>query len=343
MMETLVGDNGSRFIIAAGAVAIGLLCLVAVLWIMRNRPSSPFVRGGKNRQPRLAVLDAAAVDTRRRLVLVRRDDVEHLIMIGGPTDIVIESRIVPDDAAAAAAPVAATAERQVTKSPAAPEHSAPAPQPVSAHAPAETAKIEPIRPVGSDEPPRAVPVREPEPAPKPEATVQRRPMPVEPPPRPEPVVRTSPSAPAVLPVSAAVSPQDALRAARERILPMTQPSRDERFPQPVSETPEPPRPVQLPPVSRPAEPVAVESPATIERPVAVDKAADFERFLDAEISGDLQRLSSTVAPKPEARPTAAAARQEPVLGPPLEDDRKEESIEEEMSRMLADISAGRKP
>lgn len=99
MMETILGDNASRFMIAAGAVAIGLLCLVAVLRLMRNKPSSPFVRGGKNRQPRLAVLDAAAVDTRRRLVLVRRDDVEHLIMIGGPTDIVIESRIAPREKA----------------------------------------------------------------------------------------------------------------------------------------------------------------------------------------------------------------------------------------------------
>jgi hypothetical protein len=41
------------------------------------------------------VLDAAAVDARRRIVLVRRDDVEHLVMIGGPTDVVIESGIRP--------------------------------------------------------------------------------------------------------------------------------------------------------------------------------------------------------------------------------------------------------
>jgi hypothetical protein len=40
------------------------------------------------------VIDAAAVDGRRRLVLVRRDNIEHLIMIGGPTDIVVESTIV---------------------------------------------------------------------------------------------------------------------------------------------------------------------------------------------------------------------------------------------------------
>jgi len=44
--------------------------------------------------PRLAVIDAAAVDGRRRLVLVRRDNIEHLLMIGGPTDIVVESNIV---------------------------------------------------------------------------------------------------------------------------------------------------------------------------------------------------------------------------------------------------------
>jgi hypothetical protein len=44
--------------------------------------------------PRLAVIDAAAVDGRRRLVLVRRDNIEHLLMFGGPTDIVVEPNIV---------------------------------------------------------------------------------------------------------------------------------------------------------------------------------------------------------------------------------------------------------
>jgi hypothetical protein len=43
---------------------------------------------------RLAVVDAAAVDGRRRLVLIRRDNVEHLLMIGGRTDIVVEPNIV---------------------------------------------------------------------------------------------------------------------------------------------------------------------------------------------------------------------------------------------------------
>ncbi|UDF29235.1 UNVERIFIED_ORG: flagellar biosynthetic protein FliO [Roseateles sp. XES5] len=94
MFQEILAENGTKFIIAAAVVLLGLLCLALVLWIIRGRPSSPFIRGGRNRTPRLAVLDAAAIDTRRRLVLLRRDDVEHLVMIGGPTDIVIESRIV---------------------------------------------------------------------------------------------------------------------------------------------------------------------------------------------------------------------------------------------------------
>ena len=93
MLDEIAGAYGSRFFLAAGGVGIALLLLIGILWVLRNRAPSPFVRGGKNRQPRLQVLDAAAVDARRRLVLVRRDGVEHLIMIGGPTDIVIESGI----------------------------------------------------------------------------------------------------------------------------------------------------------------------------------------------------------------------------------------------------------
>lgn len=96
MFDDVVGAYGSRFLLAAGGVGIALILLIAVLWFLRGRAPSPFVRGGRNRQPRLQVLDAAAVDARRRLVLVRRDNVEHLVMIGGPTDIVIESRILPE-------------------------------------------------------------------------------------------------------------------------------------------------------------------------------------------------------------------------------------------------------
>ena len=50
---------------------------------------------GPRPEPRLGVSEQATVDSRRKLVLVRRDDVEHLIMTGGPVDVVIETGIVP--------------------------------------------------------------------------------------------------------------------------------------------------------------------------------------------------------------------------------------------------------
>ncbi|WP_180897488.1 flagellar biosynthetic protein FliO [Martelella soudanensis] len=76
-------------------VALGVIILIIVaIWVLMHlRPPSPFIRGGKNRKPRLFVVDAAAVDARRRVVLIRRDNVEHLVMIGGPNDILLETRI----------------------------------------------------------------------------------------------------------------------------------------------------------------------------------------------------------------------------------------------------------
>lgn len=77
--------------------AWGLLALVVLLLTVlgitraRHMRSGMFIAGG--RKHRLAVMDATAIDNRRRLVLVRRDDVEHLLLIGGHNDVVVEADI----------------------------------------------------------------------------------------------------------------------------------------------------------------------------------------------------------------------------------------------------------
>jgi hypothetical protein len=75
---------------------IAVLALIGVAaWLVRRFATSRLgANTNRGRMPRLAVIDAAAVDGRRRLVLVRRDNVEHLLMIGGPSDIVVEPNIV---------------------------------------------------------------------------------------------------------------------------------------------------------------------------------------------------------------------------------------------------------
>jgi flagellar protein FliO/FliZ len=74
-------------------VVLGLIAAAA--WVVRRfgtgRTGGSAARG---RQPRLGVVDHASVDSRRRLLIIRRDNVEHLVMVGGPTDVVVETNIV---------------------------------------------------------------------------------------------------------------------------------------------------------------------------------------------------------------------------------------------------------
>lgn len=71
-----------------------VLALIGVIaWIARRYGiglSAAVPRSGKRR---LSVVETTALDTKRRLVLVRRDAVEHLLLIGPNADTVIESAI----------------------------------------------------------------------------------------------------------------------------------------------------------------------------------------------------------------------------------------------------------
>jgi flagellar protein FliO/FliZ len=94
MFESLFGSEmplAARFFIAF-LIVLALIGLTA--WLVRRFGSSRLGTTARGRQPRLAVIDAATVDGRRRLVLIRRDNIEHLLMIGGPTDVVVEPNIV---------------------------------------------------------------------------------------------------------------------------------------------------------------------------------------------------------------------------------------------------------
>ena len=76
------------------AFAVVLLLIGAATWLVRRFGATRLDAAARTRQPRLAVVDAAAVDGRRKLVIIRRDNVEHLLMIGGPSDVVVETNIV---------------------------------------------------------------------------------------------------------------------------------------------------------------------------------------------------------------------------------------------------------
>src|SRR5262249_5839995 len=95
MFEALFGPEmplAARFFLAF-LVVLGLIGGAAYL-VRRFGADRLNTTAARGRQPRLAVIDAAPVDSRRRLVLIRRDNVEHLLLIGGPSDVVVEPNIV---------------------------------------------------------------------------------------------------------------------------------------------------------------------------------------------------------------------------------------------------------
>ena len=76
-------------LVASGIAALAVLAII-YRFVFAHRLRVP---GGRTRQPRLGLVDAFSLDGQRQLVLVRRDNVEHLVMIGGPNDVLVESQI----------------------------------------------------------------------------------------------------------------------------------------------------------------------------------------------------------------------------------------------------------
>lgn len=295
--------------ILAFVFVLALIGLAA--WLVRrfggNRLGANSARG---RMPRLAVIDAAAVDGRRRLVLVRRDNVEHLIMIGGPTDIVVEPNIVR--AAAGREPVA---QREAARGPSfadTPTWSPPEPvELVSEPEPApEPAPARPARPSFVDEPRRpaaVLPERRPEPVIAPPAPVAAEPAP---PPRPEPAPAPAPAplreparpARMEMPRSEPMMPRPLRADPPIRTMPPTRPLERANVTAAAAVAPKPEAPAVAPPVAAP--PVSVTTPST---PAAISAA-------DQNLADMAQRLEAALR-RPSGEPTRAEAP-EPRIGAP---------------------------
>jgi len=83
-------------------------------WIARHSLGFGDIGLFQAKAKRLGLVETTSLDSRRRLVLIRRDNVEHLIITGGPVDMVIETGIPAGGAAAiASSPLLARADNGV--------------------------------------------------------------------------------------------------------------------------------------------------------------------------------------------------------------------------------------
>jgi hypothetical protein len=131
-LTSLLGGSGNTIVTSALALGTVIVLIVLGLWVLKF-----FMKTGVAMRPqgrRVQVVEQVQVDGKRQLLVIRRDNVEHLVMTGGPQDLVIETGI-------------AAAER-----PALPGRRAPAP-----HVAEEQPKPAPV--VAAPEPPRPTVLR----------------------------------------------------------------------------------------------------------------------------------------------------------------------------------------
>ena len=71
------------------------IALIALLALVARRAGFGYTMAlnKESNTRRLEIVETASVDGRRRLVLVRRDNVEHLLIIGQNSETVIETKI----------------------------------------------------------------------------------------------------------------------------------------------------------------------------------------------------------------------------------------------------------
>ncbi|WP_428524235.1 hypothetical protein [Roseibium sp.] len=87
-----VGESVAQGLALVISLAV-VLALFGLFIFIIKRLMGGRITQSRGRQPRIGLMDSAAIDNRRRLLLVRRDNIEHLILVGGPTDVVVEQNI----------------------------------------------------------------------------------------------------------------------------------------------------------------------------------------------------------------------------------------------------------
>jgi hypothetical protein len=135
-MPTFLQDKMLSWALAGVAFLVAIVLIFKIIEILvdlrRRMPSS-----ARSRQLRLGFVETYDLDGERQLLLVRRDNVEHLLMVGGPNDVLVESGIVRVEPREARAPRATE-----SGAPSAALAPPPAPAPVAPPAPDLAAAIE---------------------------------------------------------------------------------------------------------------------------------------------------------------------------------------------------------
>jgi flagellar protein FliO/FliZ len=87
----MMDDMYWRFL---GALVLVVALIFTLAWIAKRLGFGGRIASARGKR-RLGVQEVLSLDSKRRLVLLKRDGVEHLILLGLNDDVVVETGIVP--------------------------------------------------------------------------------------------------------------------------------------------------------------------------------------------------------------------------------------------------------
>lgn len=167
-LNGIVGEAVAPYVTFAIALIIVLILIALLFRILKAFTSGKF---GSAHQNRLGIIEGMALEGKRRLVIVRRDNIEHLLLIGGENDLVIEQGIQRQ-----AAQPASVARATKTASPAAQKTMAPqdTPKPAQQKTAPPQSPPRPVQQPAAQQPAAQQPAVQPQntPKPAPQPTVQ---------------------------------------------------------------------------------------------------------------------------------------------------------------------------
>lgn len=147
-LTSLFGGTGNMWLTAVFALGAVILLILIGTWLLKLLTGAGD-RMARGRNRRLSLIDSLPIDGKRQLLIIRRDDIEHLILTGGPSDVVIERGISVPQPPARTVPPQQAARRtgpvvtQGMRPAAAPASQAAAATPTPKPAPAPAPHVEP--------------------------------------------------------------------------------------------------------------------------------------------------------------------------------------------------------
>jgi flagellar biogenesis protein FliO len=93
-LTSLLGESAGAIVTSVLALGVVLVLIVLGVWALKLVTRGATTGIGRARsQRRLSVIEQVQVDPKRQLLIIRRDNVEHVILTGGPQDLLVESGI----------------------------------------------------------------------------------------------------------------------------------------------------------------------------------------------------------------------------------------------------------